>query len=241
MDLPLDTFLQSVNGGAEAQTICQHFEQLIFSAGFERWGYLLKNKHRPKDQQPLIISNYQEQWVNRYVEQSYTYIDPIVLAIENSCRAFQWSNLVAECPLNRRQQKMFREKAEFGLIDGIGIPFMFGNGDRLVVTLVNSSLSGEQLKQHFAEKTSLLTVAANLFHFALQNARFSGEDIKLTPREYDCVCWLAKGKSSSEIATLLNKTERTVNFHINNAKVRLNAATRAQLVAKALHYRLIRL
>lgn len=55
----------------------------------------------------------------------------------------------------------------------------------------------------------------------------------LTGREREVLSWVGRGKTSSEIATILGLSERTVNFHCERAMKRLGVANRAQAVAKA--------
>ena len=57
--------------------------------------------------------------------------------------------------------------------------------------------------------------------------------VSLTEREIEALAWSAKGKSSADIAVLLNITERTVNFHITNAMRKMGVATRIQAAVKA--------
>jgi len=57
-------------------------------------------------------------------------------------------------------------------------------------------------------------------------------DIKLTDREREALTWAARGKASGEIATILDISERTVNFHIDNAMRKAGAATRIQAAVK---------
>ncbi|WP_066530032.1 helix-turn-helix transcriptional regulator [Erythrobacter sp. CCH5-A1] len=54
----------------------------------------------------------------------------------------------------------------------------------------------------------------------------------LTPREADCLAYVAEGKTDWEIAVILSLSEATVRFHIDNARAKLDAATRAHAVAK---------
>jgi DNA-binding CsgD family transcriptional regulator len=61
----------------------------------------------------------------------------------------------------------------------------------------------------------------------------------LSQREAECLTWCAKGKTSGEIATILDISKRTVNFHVENARMKLDVATRIQAVAKAISERLI--
>ena len=59
---------------------------------------------------------------------------------------------------------------------------------------------------------------------------------KLAPlidREVETLTWVARGKTSAEIAQILNLSKRTVDFHIDNARAKLGAATRTEAVVKA--------
>jgi len=63
--------------------------------------------------------------------------------------------------------------------------------------------------------------------------------IRLNDREIECLTWAARGKTSTEIAQILDLTKRTVDFHIDNARVKLGAATRVEAAIKAATVRLI--
>jgi DNA-binding NarL/FixJ family response regulator len=55
----------------------------------------------------------------------------------------------------------------------------------------------------------------------------------LNDREIETLTWAARGKTSEEIATITSIAERTVNFHLNNAREKLGVATRIQAAVKA--------
>ncbi len=61
----------------------------------------------------------------------------------------------------------------------------------------------------------------------------------LTPRERDCLAWVAEGKSDREISVILGISQATARFHVNNARKTLGAVNRAQAVAKMHARRLI--
>jgi len=56
---------------------------------------------------------------------------------------------------------------------------------------------------------------------------------ELTAREVETLTWVARGKSSAEIAVILEVTERTVNFHIDNVIRKMGVASRVQAAVKA--------
>jgi len=59
------------------------------------------------------------------------------------------------------------------------------------------------------------------------------EKCALNDREIETLMWAARGKTSEEIATITSIAERTVNFHLNNARDKLGVATRIQAAVKA--------
>ncbi len=61
----------------------------------------------------------------------------------------------------------------------------------------------------------------------------------MTPREFECLYWLSRGKTTAEISPLLKISERTVNFHVTNICEKLGAANRTQAIAKAIALKLI--
>lgn len=55
---------------------------------------------------------------------------------------------------------------------------------------------------------------------------------KLTERELETLTWAARGKSSADVAVILGISERTVNFHLDNAMRKVGVATRVQAAVK---------
>lgn len=66
-----------------------------------------------------------------------------------------------------------------------------------------------------------------------------GKERRLTQRERECIHWTANGKTSGEIAIILDISEYTVTFHLQNAISKLGASNRAHAVALALSQRYI--
>jgi DNA-binding NarL/FixJ family response regulator len=55
----------------------------------------------------------------------------------------------------------------------------------------------------------------------------------LNDREVEVLTWVARGKTSAEIAQIVGLTKRTIDFHIDNARAKLGASTRTEAAAKA--------
>jgi DNA-binding response OmpR family regulator len=63
--------------------------------------------------------------------------------------------------------------------------------------------------------------------------------VQLNDREVETLTWVARGKTSGEIAQILGLAKRTVDFHIDNARIKLGATTRTHAAIKAATGRLI--
>jgi DNA-binding response OmpR family regulator len=64
-------------------------------------------------------------------------------------------------------------------------------------------------------------------------------DVQLNDREVETLTWVARGKTSLEISTILKLSKRTVDFHIDNARNKLGVSTRTEAAIKAVTGRLI--
>jgi DNA-binding CsgD family transcriptional regulator len=67
----------------------------------------------------------------------------------------------------------------------------------------------------------------------------SGPQETLTARERECLLWLSRGLRNDDIAEKLSLSRSTVEFHLVNVRRKLNASTREQALAIAVHDGLI--
>jgi DNA-binding CsgD family transcriptional regulator len=85
-----------------------------------------------------------------------------------------------------------------------------------------------------------VTVARRMGNWEVMEAfDIDGEDKPLTQRELEVLAWVARGKSSWEIAEILSITKRTADEHAHQATQKLGATNRTQAVAIAVRERLV--
>lgn len=61
----------------------------------------------------------------------------------------------------------------------------------------------------------------------------------LSQREAECLAWVSRGKSSSDIGTILGLSPRTVDSYLEKACAKLRVRTRIEAVALAVRTGLI--
>ena len=63
---------------------------------------------------------------------------------------------------------------------------------------------------------------------------YDEDTVCLTDREMECLQWIAAGKSDWQIGKILNISQKTVNYHVENVKRKFGVATRIQAVVAAM-------
>jgi DNA-binding CsgD family transcriptional regulator len=196
--------------------------------------------HKPQATKRVFFSNivnhsYNDEWGEVYFENDFIEVDPVINYSLNNRQSFTWSaafkNLDAQ---NRKALEFVTMASDYHLKDGLA--HLVGTGEH--GTLL--SLAIEHENNHYYSQ--LLNHVTPHLHEAMQrvNARHDNAPVpELTDRECEVLKWTGEGKSSWEIGMILNISERTVKYHINNIKTKLNAVNRAHAVAKAFRFQII--
>ncbi len=119
------------------------------------------------------------------------------------------------------------------------MPFVF----LTALTDRDNELKGRQLgADDYVTKPIDFELLATIISARLAGIARTGvwpKTVGLNDREVEVLTWVARGKTSAEIAQILGLTKRTVDFHADNARAKLGAATRTEAVIKATTGRLI--
>jgi LuxR family quorum sensing-dependent transcriptional regulator len=91
-------------------------------------------------------------------------------------------------------------------------------------------------EESLAIQVAGLALTERLMTFADEEA---APPVRLTSRERDSLALVADGKTDWEISVILGVSEATARFHVDNARRKLGAVTRAQAVARLVNQRLI--
>lgn len=211
----------------DASDLVRHFERLCRRNGLELFAYQVVTGEATL----AVTSNRPEVWG---AEGPF---DPADRAIRYRARQtdypFFWgpAALHAASGLSR-DTYMAMEGTELG---GVTVPIPDPQAT-VFMNFAASRLSGSFFKT-LQGRLGLLHVAALTFHL-LRRTYTSGQPAPnvlpaLSKREQQCLGWIARGKSSWEMAQIMAISERTVNFHIENVKRKLDVRSRSQLVYNA--------
>lgn len=203
-------------------------------AGFEFFAYL-----NLRGSESFAVSNYPREWQDRYVQMNYLRIDPVVTRAKHGPPIFRWSAEETRRSNRRDLKQFFRDADQFGIRSGLSISVPVGFKDRMVFTLA----SGDRVVSSDGNPdTVTAAVAVAFIHSRLaaatQDAALSSE-IRLSPREAECLRWFADGMSMPDIAQLLGIGYRSVRSYLDEATLKLDAANSRQAAAIAIRLGLI--
>lgn len=198
--------------------------------GFEFFAFGIRAPLPVSRPRIVMHNNYPVEWQRRYAEQRYLTSDPSIPKALRSSLPVVWSDdLFAESP------QLWDEARQFQLRHGCAQSHIDGGGVRSLLTFARAH---EVVTQYEVDaKAQRLQWLTHLLHQRfldrLGDALLPEAAVKLAEREVEVLRWTAEGKTSADIAEILRISERTVNFHLNNASAKLGTCNKTAASVKA--------
>jgi len=180
-----------------------------------------------------LISSYPPGWTERYLREHYERLDPVIALAHSQTDPFMWGLGSDHFELTELQQRLFDEASEFGIRCGLTIPLQDGRGPVAAVTFASDSRR-EVFRRTIESNSRVLQLMAIDLHAHARRKLWRDpvlNSVRLSPREFECLQWAAKGKSAWAIGQILQISRRTVAFHLDNARAKLGVQNLRQAVA----------
>ncbi|MEW6164270.1 MAG: LuxR family transcriptional regulator [Pseudomonadota bacterium] len=237
----LDLFSELFDARTEADW-CASVFRMGESLGFQQVLYALVPQQGQRLEDAFLRSSYAPEWRQTYDRTGLHHVDPTVAHCVARNTPLFWSPDIFVTPA---QKAMYEEACFYGIRAGVTLPIHGPKGELGIVCFVNdANPAGRDRKELLRRLPHLALLRDFCFESSLRfaTANPDGETLpSLTPRERECLHWAANGKSSWEIARILICSEAVVNFHMTNARRKLDVTTRREAVVKALRLGLLQL
>ncbi len=181
----------------------------------------------------VAAAGFPEDWVNHYVAEGLSLIDPIPQHALTCTRPFRWSEIGLIRPLIPREKGFMKLVGEAGLGDGFAFQ-AFGPNLRtayvgLGLARADTVVSAECLRE--------LQAAIQLTHLAvcrILDERAGLEGARLSPRETEVLKLISYGLSNPAIAQELGVSNHTVDALIRRLFSKLDVSDRTSAVLRAM-------
>ncbi|MGE5506517.1 MAG: LuxR family transcriptional regulator [Actinomycetota bacterium] len=204
------------------------FRRCADAAGVERVVYAVAGG----DRLMYVDATYPKEWLDRYLALDYQSFDPVVQQARRSTLPYGWRFLMQRPGVTEPQRRLFDEAAEFGLRDGISMPFHANDGRLGILSLAFSSTDRLQAAVRAQPRLRLLGAYYHAAIDRLFDARESRHG-RLDGRERQCLAWVAEGRSLWDISASLHLPEDAVAAILRGVREKLGVGTLADAVAQA--------
>ena len=228
-------FIEQCQAGAPVGALAQAFQRSTEALGFRHFACCSHVDPLKPPRRAVMLHSYPKEWAQLFSDLELFEIDPVFLHASRSLVPFFWDAQAFNDELSPPQQELFHEAGRYGLTRGYTVPIHSVEAPRDFRASCSVVPDSESL-----EPAAYLAV--QLMAFYLYDAASKAAQEKdpppvqqpLSPRERQCLELAAQGKSDWVSSRILGLSERTVHNHVENAKRRLQVATRMQAVMHAL-------
>lgn len=177
---------------------------------------------------------YDPEWAQRYVDQDYLRIDPVVLGCFQRFHPVDWKQL----DWSSKQVRAFQQDA---IAHGVGnqgysIPIRGPSGQFALFSVSHSCSDTEWAAFTARHRRDLILIAHffNLKALEFERTRTPEPARGLSPREIDALTFLAMGYARGQVADMLAISEHTLRAYIESARFKLGAMNTTHAVARAM-------
>ena len=183
--------------------------------------------------QQYAVLTYSPEWVERYLEQDYARVDPVVQGCFQRFHPVDWKRLDWSA---RPTRAFLGEALDAGVgHQGFSVPIRGPNGQFALFSISDRASDGKWAKFTQNHVADLILVAHFINQKALEIER--GTDFRsvksLSPREVDVLTMLAMGLNRSQAADSLDISEHTLRAYVESARLKLGATNTTHAVARA--------
>jgi DNA-binding CsgD family transcriptional regulator len=229
--------------GRHIECLKETFSHAAARLGFKHATYHLVKFHAAGSitgRLPYFISDYPPSWVSHYIKEGYMEEDPVIAEFLRRRTPFHWAEIGRSEQLTSRQRRLFDEARDAGIVGGMTVP-IHTRGAIAAVSLIPDGADTVAAMDARSYQRLLSLMAFHyhaVAHRRLLERSLAGHSTRrrtlLSPRERQVLEWAAQGKSNWEVASILNISCKSVEFHVEGAKRKLQVFNRTHAVAKAI-------
>jgi LuxR family quorum-sensing transcriptional regulator LasR len=224
----------SSSGAADENCLKGAMGDISRALGFDYYHYCGEFARDQRNGIPKTLFNFPIGWVNLYGHMRSDRVDPIFKHSLFHATPIIWRDL---CTASRPPEKNDFSDNLFNnqLGDGASIPIQTKNGDSAILSFANRADRGDT-QEIVARALPEACLAAIMLHDVVRQMVANERNVlqaPLTPRELECLHWIALGKSNWEIARILDVTEHGVVYYVRKLLWKLDARSRHQAVRRA--------
>lgn len=224
-----------LNSASDANELRAQIQGIVMDLGFD--GFIYSTWVEPnrsiRSSNSYSLTSYRSEVLELYKSNQHLKFDPAADFIRENKVPKVWGAHFFNEPLAHAS---YMEAKSFGVCSGASFP-VSTSADHQAMFSWSTGAPYEQVVSSLIDAIPYGQLLAIYIHAAvsrLQSTQTRTEiELNITGREKACLRMAIHGQRDVEIAENLGITTRTVLFHLSNARKKLNAKTRSQMIAHA--------
>ena len=229
----LDEFAQQVLSCATVDGVQAIFRAEIARHGYTNSAYRMVVPTAAGLESRFLFRNWSGEWVKQFKEIASANCNNFAVnEARRRITPFTWRDIRAGRPFSAGEEKMWKEAHAFGWRDAFVLPV---HGPRGYLATVSMASMSRDLDLSARQRLRLQMIALIVHEHCgalSQPILVESPFESMSARELECLRWVAAGKTDWEISVILSISAATVRFHLDRARAKLGARTRAQAVAR---------
>ncbi|MBA3506448.1 MAG: LuxR family transcriptional regulator [Betaproteobacteria bacterium] len=221
-------------------------ERITLSFGFNSFMYGMSTTPSPdRESRSFVYTTLPAEWVRHYDQAAYIEIDPRIIHTFDNVLPFIWDQRT-DRGINPRTDRFLDDAKLHGIASGVCFSLYNSRNGRVIVALNSAIPMVDEIRQsQISRNLSDIVIFGHFFHqFFMKsvtdrNIPPASTGAPLSQREKQCLVLAARGLTSDDIAAKLEISARTVQFHFDAIRSKLNAANRGEAIAHAIKAGLI--
>nr|WP_114287335.1 LuxR family transcriptional regulator [Candidatus Halocynthiibacter alkanivorans] len=209
--------------------------------GFDRliYGYTrFRTTQRPIGdwQDSVVLSNHSQAYLDEFLGNNMVYSAPMTKWAAENVGVRSWRFMFDDPgSLSDEERRVLEFNRSMGVTAGytIAFPDSLARAKGAIALTAKPGLSQDDVDAIWDEHGRELVVLNNVAHLKLINLPHPSKRSLLTKRQREALEWVADGKTTADIALILEVAPATVEKHLRLARDALDVDTTAQAILKA--------
>jgi len=233
-------YLDAVTNAATVEELWRLHTERMSSYGFDRviYGFTRYRSGRslgdPQDW--VLMTNHGDAYMEHFLAQGHVYKAPMIRWALHNTGPCSWNWMRDPENLTEPEKEAVAFNISQGVVAGYTISFL-SVSERTkgaIALTAKAGMTQPDVEKVWEEHGEDITVFNNVLHLKIQTLPYSPRH--LTKRQREVLQWVGDGKTTQDIAILLELTPATIEKHLRLAREALDVETTAQAVLKASFY-----
>lgn len=233
----LTQYLEAITNAPSVEVLWALHTERMDAYGFDRiiYGFTRYRSGRslgdPQDW--VLLTNHGDSYMEDFLGKGHLYNAPMIRWALANTGACSWTWMAEDGNLTDAEKVVVGFNLSQKVTAGYTISFLSVSERTKGATALTAKIgmSQDDIEAVWAEHGAEITVINNVMHLKVQTLPYSQRH--LTKRQREVLQWVGDGKTTQDIAILLELTPATIEKHLRLAREALDVETTAQAVLKA--------